>query len=63
MTNGTATYIRPPDDAPEHPDRVFFEKMAEEMMGALIGDEDDFPEDLIANEDETADEVPENTPT
>ena len=47
MTNRPVPYIRPPDDVPENPDRAFFEKMAEEMMGSLIGDEDDFPEDLL----------------
>ncbi len=43
----TFTYIKLPDDAPEKPDRAFFEKLAEELLGGLAGDDDDFPYDLL----------------
>lgn len=49
----TMTYIRPPDDAPDEPDDAFFSALAEKMMGALVGDEDEFLDD---DEDEPKEE-------
>ena len=52
----TFTYIKLPDDAPEKPDKAFFDKLAEKLLGGMVGDEDDFPDDLLDGPEEDEEE-------